>query len=492
MADVLLTHSYMLSLDPKEHRAMMPYPPLGTLYAASMLREAGFSVALYDVMLESDPSCLTQHLETHRPSIVVIYDDDFNYLTKMCLTRMRDVAFELSRIARRAGCPVIVHGSDSVDHLDAYFSHGADYVLCGEAEVTLLELVNVLIRDPSSGPENIAGLAFISDGVIRRTDSRPVSKDLDALPFPAWDLVEADRYRRAWKKAHGYFSINMVTTRGCPFHCNWCAKPIYGQVYNSRSPRNVVKEMKYLRSTLNPDHIWFCDDIFGLKPGWIQMFSEEVRRQNAIIPFKCLARVDLLLKDNVIEHLAKAGCQTVWVGAESGSQNILDAMDKGTTVEHIYEATRLLKAAGIRVGFFIQYGYPGETLEDIQLTLNMIRDCLPDDIGVSVSYPLPGTRFYDRVQSQMGKKMNWVDSQDLAMMFAGNYHPDFYRALHTVTHKRFRIWQGKEYLRRGLKRPASISRSVTRRLLSGLYHRMTLASAEQKLQTLALNPIGAE
>jgi anaerobic magnesium-protoporphyrin IX monomethyl ester cyclase len=485
MADILFTHSYFLRFDPKEYRAMMPYPPLGTLYAASVVREAGYSVALFDSMLAENENAILSAIDIHHPRVVIIYDDDFNYLTKMCLTRMRDAAFAMSRLARQKGCTVIIHGSDAVDHLDKYFQHDADFVICGEGEQTLVETLNCVVRGEGT-IEAIKGIAYKQDSSIVRTPDRPVRKELDVLPFPARDLVDVELYRSAWKRAHGYFSVNMVTTRGCPFHCNWCAKPIYGQVYNSRSPENVAAEMKLLKETLRPDHLWFCDDIFGLKPGWIGRFREAVIKADAAIPFKCLARVDLLLKENAIDHLRAAGCETVWVGAESGSQNILDAMDKGTTVGQIYEASARLKAAGIRVGFFLQYGYPGETRDDIDLTLRMVKECLPDEIGVSVSYPLPGTTFYENVKAQMDGKHNWVDSQDLAMMFAGTFDPDFYRVLHKVTHKRFRMALSRQLLRSRLARPGEFKATDFRTMAAALYHRVTLPRLEREMNRLSL------
>lgn len=485
MADILFTHSYFLHFDPKEYRAMMPYAPLGTLYAASAARKAGRSVALFDSMLASSEDEIVGHIRKHKPSVVVIYDDDFNYLTKMCLTRMREAAFIMTELSKREGCSVIVHGSDPVDHLEKYFAHGANFVICGEGEQTLIETLEHLL-DKSRPRDSINGLAYMVEGGIHRNPERQLQKNLDALPFPAWDLVDVSRYRVLWEKRHGYFSVNMVTTRGCPFHCNWCAKPIYGQVYNIRSPRNVVEEMIWLKQIVNPDHIWFCDDIFGLKPGWVAEFSEEVQRQDAVIPFKCLARVDLLLKENAIDNLRKAGCATVWVGAESGSQKILDAMEKGTTIEQIYEASSRLKTAGIRVGFFLQYGYPGETREDIEMTLRMVKECLPDEIGVSVSYPLPGTKFHENVKNQLKEKHNWVDSEDLAMMFRGTYEPDFYRLLHKVTHKKFRIAQSNDLLKRLAKRPWEVTPQSSRRLAAALYHRITLPKLESKMAQLTV------
>ena len=440
MCDVLMANSYFLKHDPKEYKNMNLYAPLGTLYAAAYLKQKGYETAVFDTMLADSEEDLKADLEKHKPKIFVVYDDNFNYLTKMCLSRMRQAAFRMSEIAKEYGCTVIVSGSDSVDHLEKYFQHKVDYAICGEGEITLGELVDSLTQRRKDAKE-ISGLAFIENGEIYRTPRRPVIKEIDTLPFPAWELIDIDRYRELWIKHHGYFSMNLVTTRGCPFHCNWCAKPIYGQVYNSHSPEYIAREMKMLKEKYAPDHIWFCDDIFGLKPGWTTKFDEAVNKENVKTPFKCLSRADLLLKEDNISHLANAGCESIWIGAESGSQKILDAMDKGTTVEQIYESTRMLKSHGIKICFFLQFGYTGETKQEIDLTLKMVRELMPDDIGISVSYPLPGTKFYDRVVSQMGEKKNWVDSGDFEMMFAGEYTTNFYRILHKRVHKEFRSRQ---------------------------------------------------
>lgn len=483
MAEILLTHSYFLRFDPKEFRAMMPYPPLGTITAASLLRSEGFSVALHDVMLTESEEEINEAIGRHQPKLVVIYDDSFNYLTKMCLSRMREAAFRMASYAKKHGCTVIVFSSDAADHLERYFAHDVDFVICGEAELTLTSLSRSLLRGERHTPSEIAGLAFLENGVIRRTPDRPVLRDLDSLPIAAWDLVNLDRYRDAWRSRHGYFSLNISTTRGCPFHCNWCAKPLYGQVYNSRSPQSVATEMKFLREFAKPDHLWITDDIFGLKPGWIQTFAEVLEDEEIRIPFKCLSRVDLLLEKNTIGKLKQAGCQTVWIGAESGSQKVLDAMEKGTTVEQIHEASRLLHSAGIRVGFFLQFGYPGEKIEDIEKTLAMVHDCRPDEIGISVSYPLPGTKFHSRVKARLGEKQNWVDSQDLDLMFPGEYHPDFYRTLHTVVHKKFSVWRGISAIQRLVRTPSEV-RKPLRSVASMVYHGLTLPYRVRELRKL--------
>ena len=244
MTDILLANSYFLKHDPKEYRNMNLYAPLGTLYAAAYLKQKGYETALFDTNLAESEEDLKSELEKYHPKVFVIYDDVFNYLTKMCLTRMREAAFRMSEIAKEFGCKVIVAGSDSPDHLEKYFQHKVDYAVCGEGEITLGEITDYIFGKSNNNPHDINGLAFESDSEIKRTPARAVVRNIDSLPFPLWELVDLDSYRKIWMKHHGYFSMNLVTTRGCPFHCNWCAKPIYGQVYNSRSPQNVVGEMK--------------------------------------------------------------------------------------------------------------------------------------------------------------------------------------------------------------------------------------------------------
>lgn len=441
MADVLLTHSYHLYYDRKQMRKMQPYPPLGTLYAAALLRSAGLSVAVFDTMLNDPQAGFHAALQQHHPRIVVVYEDNFNFLSKMCLTRMREVAFHILETSRRAGATVLVNGSDASDHASDYLRQGFRYVLLGEAEWTLLETVTHLLKENESALAGVAGLAYLDrdSGEVIRTPARPLMRNLDHLPIPARDLIDMNQYQRAWKNAHGYFSLNVVASRGCPYRCNWCAKPIYGDSFSVRSAALVAEEMRQLKHEFDVDHLWFADDIFGLRPRWVRELANEVQKLNAAVPFKMQSRVDLMTPDTVAA-LRRAGCAEVWMGAESGSQRVLDAMDKGTRVDQIAKARENLRRQGIRACYFLQFGYPGETWGDIQNTIRLVRDTRPDDIGVSVSYPLPGTVFFDRVQAQLGDKTNWSDSEDLSMMFQGAYTNEFYRALHDALHAQVDSW----------------------------------------------------
>lgn len=468
MSQILFGQSYYLRFDPKLWEAMQPYPPLGTLYAASYLRRRGYEVALFDAMLAESETGWMQSLEIHQPEFAVLYEDNFNYLSKMCLSRMRQAAFTMIGMAKARGCMVIVCGADASDHDQAYLEKGADFVLLGEGEITLGELIDSLTGRSSQPPDEIIGLVGHE---TRHPSRRPDIHELDALPFPAWDLVDIPRYKKIWSERHGFFSMNMVTTRGCPYHCNWCAKPIWGQRYNSRSPENVIAEMKWLKETYHPDHIWFADDILGLKLGWIEKFAKLANQNEAVIPFKCLQRADLV-NEKIALALKQAGCQTVWVGAESGSQKILDAMEKGDKVEDIYHAAQFLHAQGIEVGFFLQFGYPGEAWDEIQETLKMVRKCQPDDIGISVSYPLPGTKFYERVKMELGQKQNWIDSQDLSMLYRGPYPTEFYRILHGRVHHEFRLRRAWQTLELG-------------NLLRTPYYLLGIAGTEMRLRKIA-------
>ncbi|WAC03767.1 radical SAM protein [Lacinutrix neustonica] len=425
----------------------MPFPPLGTIYAASYLRTHNYSVALHDTALSDQPKHILDKIKQKKPRFFVLYDDGFNYLTKMCLTSMREAAFEMIEIAKNLDCKVIVCSSDSTDHYEKYLSAGADYVIQGEGEISLKELLDALTNGEDA--TSIKGLVFEKEGNIIKNQKHPVLRDLDALPMPAWDLIDIDAYKAVWKSSGNEFTLNMVTTRGCPFKCNWCAKPIYGNRYNSHSPSYITQHIRYLKETYGVKRFWMCDDIFGLKPNWVQNFNTELKKEKLSISYYIQSRVDLLLKEDTIDALAESGLQEVWVGAESGSQSVLDAMDKETNVVQIYEATRLLKAKDVRVAFFIQFGYLEETKKDIEQTIHMIKELLPDNIGISVSYPLPGTKFYEKVKDDLQLKANWTDSDDLAMMFKGTYSAQFYRKLQRYVHKEYRKSQGLYNLKHG-------------------------------------------
>jgi radical SAM superfamily enzyme YgiQ (UPF0313 family) len=421
---------------------MQPYTPIGTLYAATALRDHGISVAVFDTMLEPPAGNFLAQLEQQRPKVVAVYEDDFNFLSKMCLTRMRDVAWEIAKASRKIGATVIVHGSDSTDNPELFLANGFDYVLCGEAENVLVSLCTSILRNEE--PAALDGLVRSDEflGIVRSGRRLAQNPAWAQLSVPARDLVNLEPYRRAWLDGHGYFSTNMVASRGCPFRCNWCAKPISGDRFHLRAASSVAEEMAQLKQA-NVDHIWFGDDVFALNHHWVKEFAAEVVKRDAAIPFKVQSRADLMREDTVLD-LKAAGCVEVWMGVESGSQAILDAMDKGITLDAVMAARERLGNAGIRACFFLQLGYPGETWPQLQETSAFVRKVRPDDIGISFSYPLPGTIFYERVQSQLGSKRNWTDSDDLCIMFKAAYTTEFYRAVREALHAEVDSWQWRK------------------------------------------------
>ena len=437
MLSILVCHSYFLRLDQKQIARAKPYPPLATLQLVSLLREAGHRVSFFDAMLAEGIDEYDRLLESDAPQLVLFYEDNFNFLSKMCLATMRRAACDMIGSARRAGARIIAAGPDVSDAPGPYLRAGADLALVGEGLSTLLEVLprldSKLDADSDSLVRGLSGIASISSGkVVKASGTKGLALAQDA-GLAAWDLVDMDRYRAVWTKAHGYFSLNMAASRGCSFRCTWCSKPIWGNQYLQRNPLEVAAEMAHLKRAFNPDHIWFADDIFGFRVDWVAQFAAAARAADALVPFTIQTRADLI-SERMALALRDAGCKEAWIGAESGSQKVLDAMNKGTTVAEILTARDRLKRVGIRVGFFIQLGYLDEQAEDILATRDLLASARPDEIGVSVSYPLPGTKFYELVKAQMRAKTHWHESNDLDMMFQGTYTSDFYRAVRNLLH----------------------------------------------------------
>lgn len=411
---------------------MRPYSPLSTLLAAALLRRSGHRVALFDATFAKGMAAFEAMLDATRPSVVVVMEDNFNFLTKMCTTVRRESALAMIGAAAARGCKVAANGPDVSDNPALYLSAGANAIVLGEGEMALLDLVEHWERGIGE-LETLPGLILPAIGGLRTTPPRRTLQDLDSLPLPAWDLLDVAAYRDAWRPAHQEFSWNIATSRGCPYACNWCAKPTFGRRYTARSAEDVAHEMVCLKRDVAPDHLWFTDDIFGLDVDWVCAFASAVVRADAVIPFTMQSRVNLMTEP-AVAALASAGAREVWLGIESGSQKILDAMDKGSTVEAARSATRMLKSHGIKACWFIQLGYPSETWDDLISTRDLIRTEAPDEIGVSVSYPLPGTEFYDRVRAQLGSQRNWKDTGDLAMLFQGTYDSALYRDVRDALH----------------------------------------------------------
>ena len=475
MARLLVTHPYHLALDAHEARLARPYPPLATLVSAGALREAGHQVVFHDPMFEADPSRFGAVLDRAGPiDAVAILGDDHSVSMKQCLGAVRRAQQRMAADAAGRGLPVLVAGPDVSDHADAYIAAGASAAVVGDAAQAAVQWVAAL--DSGAAVQGVHGLC----GAGGR---RHNIEDLDSLPVAARDLVDLGEYARRWRRRHGLWELNVWTARGCPYRCNWCAKPTWGRTYHVRSPDRVAEELAQLvaaPASLRPDRIWFTDDIFALRPAWLRSFRRAVVERDAVLPYRCLSRGDLLKDPAYVADLAASGCDEVWLGAESGSDRVLRAMDKDGTVAEIRRATALLHQHGVSVGFFLQLGYPGEQLEDVRKTIEMVAELRPDDIGVSVSYPLPGTVFHERVG---GPATHWDGSMENRPLHAAPYGAAFYGAAKEVLRSQHSAGRARLAVRGFL---ASPGRRSARRVLGAAWHRARLPWMRRRMERLAV------
>jgi len=415
MTDLLLTHGYFLFEDPKELQILKPYAPLGLLYICANLRKKGFAVDVFDTTFSSLDE-LKHHLETETPSVLGVYAN--------LMTRKKVV--KILEHARICGWKTIVGGPEPVAYIREYLEAGADVVVSGEGEATMEELLPALRRDSRASLQKIAGIAFLDDeGHVQQTSPRTQISDIDSLPWPARDAVDLPRYIQTWRDAHGQGSLSFITARGCPYHCRWCSHQVFGKTHRRRKPVAVVDEVEWLLKTYAPDMVWIADDVFTIHHGWLRAYASEMRRRGLHIPFECISRADRLNAE-AVDLLGELGCFRVWIGSESGSQRILDAMERGVTVEQVQTAVSLCKSNGIQTGMFLMWGYEGEQLEDIEATIKHVKISNPDIFFTTVAYPIKGTPYYERVADSLVQLKVWNQSSDRELTPSGQRSRAFY------------------------------------------------------------------
>src|SRR5712691_5781585 len=374
---ILLTHGYFLREDPKEQQIMKPYVPLGILYLSSHLRRQGFDVEIYDSTFGSREE-LFGILESGSPGVLGVYG---NLMT-------RANVLEIVTRARVAGWRMVLGGPEPPNYAAEYLAAGAHVIVAGEGETALENLIRSSM-DASQWPL-IPGIIFLAaDGSVARTDPAPLIQNLDSQPWPDRERVDIERYLRIWRQHHGSGSVSVITARGCPYHCAWCSHSVYGKTHRRRSPRAVVDEIEWIRGRYDPDMLWMADDLFTIHHGWIRDYAAEMTRRDLRIPFECITRADRL-NPAMAETLAALGCFRVWIGSESGSQRVLDAMQRGVTVAQVRNAVSLLKTHGIQTGMFLMWGYEGEEIEDVEATVEHVKQCRPDVFFTTVAYPIKG------------------------------------------------------------------------------------------------------
>ena len=411
--DLLLTHGYFLQEDEAEKRIMKPYPTLGILYISAYLKAKGFGATVFDSTFETRNS-FCRYIDQEHPSIVGIYS---NLMTKLAV-------LELLRYCKSKGCIIVVGGPDVPEYVDEYLAYGADVAVLGEGEETMVELVPTLLLKQSLG--QVAGIAFLDErGTTVRTKGRPLIKELDTIPLPDRDSIDIMQYIETWRRYHGMGSVSLICARGCPYTCTWCSRSVFGETHRRRTAKNVVNEIESIRERYKPDMLWFADDVFTIHQKWFYELHEEMKRRHLKIPFECISRADRL-NDDILEKMADIGSFRIWIGSESGSQRVLDSMQRRVTLGEIQNVTKLARKHKIQIGLFVMLGYPGEEISDIEKTVNHLKQTNADAFLTTVAYPIKGTALFEEVADRIIRQPEWARITDRNIRFSGRYSDRFY------------------------------------------------------------------
>ena len=414
---VLFSHGYFLEEDLKEQQIMRPYPPLGILYLSAWLEKHGYANNVFDTTFSSKSEFKSYVLE-YKPEIIALYTNLITKLNIIELVRWIKSTPELTKSL------IVLGGPDITYNTDNYLNLGVDLVVIGEGEQTMLQIVRECEKIKPDW-KSIPGLAFkVDDGSIFKTKVRDKIRDLDTLPLPNRGKIDLTKYLDVWKQHHGRSAISVSTQRGCPYTCKWCSTAVYGQSYRRRSAKSVVDELEKLKRDYNPDQIWYVDDVFTVSHKWLNAFHTEVTQRDCKIPFECITRAERL-NETVIKMLKEAGCFRIWIGAESGSQRIIDAMDRRVDVNQVSSMIEMTRRAGIEAGTFIMLGYPGESEEDILATLNHLKRANPDQLTITIAYPINGTGLYEQIANEI-EPLDWNKTTDREIDFKRTYPRKYY------------------------------------------------------------------
>ncbi|HKH46530.1 MAG TPA: radical SAM protein [Thermoanaerobaculia bacterium] len=416
MPDLLLTHGYFLAEDEKEREIMKPYPPLGLLSISSFLRRAGFDVEIFDTTFSRRAELLARFAQG--PGVVGIYT---NLMT-------RRPVLDLTAAAKAQGWTVVLGGPESAGYPEEYLGRSADVVVIGEGEETLAELLPALAR---SGPHRLHGLAGTvfrdEDGAVVHNPERAQIPDLDSLPWPDRERIDLERYVEVWRTHHGMGSVNLITARGCPYKCRWCSHAVFGFSHRRRSWMDVADEVEHIRDRWRPDQLWYADDVFTISHRWLFDYGAELKRRGLRLPFETISRADRMMREEVLATLAEMGCYRIWIGSESGSQRILDAMERGVTAEQVQWATKAAQRHGMQVGMFLMWGYDGETEEDIEATIEHVKKANPDVFFTTVAYPIKNTGYYQDVADRVVSELDWEGATDRDYKVRGRHSRGYYK-----------------------------------------------------------------
>lgn len=421
MPDILLSHGYFLGEDEKEQQIMRPYPPLGLLYLSAFLKRAGFAVEVFDSTLQTR-AALSAVLASRVAPVLGLYTT---------LMSRRSI-LDITAVAKVHGWTVVLGGPESANHPHEYLARGADVIVIGEGEQTLAELLPAIASHGVHALHDVAGTMFRDhDGRVVSTPGRALIADINAIPWPDRSAIDIAAYVDIWRTHHGRGSVNLITARGCAYRCNWCSHSVYGFTHRRRSVVDCADEVEWIRDTYRPDQLWYADDVFTIHPTWLIDFARELDRRGIRLPFETITRADRMLRDDVVDALAALGCYRIWIGAESGSQRILDAMQRGVTREQVQQASHAARRRGIEVGMFLMWGYDGETPDDIADTVDLVQRANPSVFFTTVAYPIAGTGYFDKVRDRVSLPVAWEDGSDRLYEIAGRPDRSYYKLADT-------------------------------------------------------------
>lgn len=417
MPDILLTHGYFLWEDEKERQIMKPYPTLGLLYNSAYLRRAGFSVEIFDSTFRSKPE-LSARLAAEPGGVLGIYTN---------LVTRGNIAWIMGE-ARRHGWTVICGGPEAANYPAEYLAHGAHVIVVGEGEVTLSELLPALARHGPHRLHGIGGTIFIDEeGDTVTNAERAQIANIDSLPWPDREQIDLQAYVDVWRTHHGMGSVNLITARGCPYKCKWCSHAVFGYTHRRRNHLDCAAEVQHIAETYHPEQVWYADDVFTISHRWLYDYAAELKRRNLRLPFETISRADRMMKEDVLATLADMGCYRIWIGSESGSQRVLDAMQRGVTAEQVQWATKTAQRYGIEVGMFLMWGYDGEELADIEATIEHVKKANPNIFFTTVAYPIKNTPYYKQIAPALRLDKGWVDATDRDYVVQGRHTRQYYR-----------------------------------------------------------------
>jgi anaerobic magnesium-protoporphyrin IX monomethyl ester cyclase len=416
MSDLLLTHGYFLFEDEKEMQIMRPYPTLGLLYISAYLRRDGFDVEIFDSTFSRREDLFARL--SAGPGVVGLYT---NLMT-------RQPVLAVIAVAKRFGWTVVLGGPESANYPHEYLRAGADVIVLGEGETTMAELLPALATRGAHRLHDVKGIVFHDEsGVPLTTPERPKIADLDSIPWPDRARIDQARYVDVWREKHGMGSVNMITARGCAYKCNWCSHAVFGYSHRRRSFIDSAAELEHIMAEYRPDQVWYADDVFTISHPWLFGYNKECKRRNLRVPFETISRADRMMKEEVLETLAELGCYRIWIGSESGSQRILDRMERGVKIDQVLWATKAAKRHGIQVGMFLMWGYPGEQIEDIEATVDLVRKCQPDIHLTTIAYPIKNTGFFRNAGDNVISDKQWQDATDRDYRIKGRHSRAYYK-----------------------------------------------------------------